>query len=183
MITKKDNQIDMLNYFIIQKKNIQELVLEVNEKLRQGSECLGSPFQDGESNFNQAMISNELINENKKSAIKEFNKNESFEYFVMIKFKLKKDHQKSFFSEVENYLRDYPYVGLKFCEIYDMENETGEFAFVEFFDNAENYLKAIDRRDNPILDRLRNFVIPYDNNEDFLGSHGKLVKSFKTFLI
>ena len=85
MITKKDNQIDMLNYFIIQKKNIQELVLEVNEKLRQGSECLGSPFQDGELNFNQAMISNELINENKKSVIKKFNKNESFEYFVMIK--------------------------------------------------------------------------------------------------
>ena len=64
-----------------------------------------------------------------------------------------------------------------------MENDIGEYAFIEFFDNAENYIKAIDRRDNPILDKLRKFVIPYDNGEDFIGSHGKLTKSFSHLLI
>ena len=64
-----------------------------------------------------------------------------------------------------------------------MENEFGEYAFIEFFDNAENYLKALDRRDNPILDKLRKFIVPYDNGEDFSGSHGKLRKSFNNLLI
>ena len=47
----------------------------------------------------------------------------------------------------------------------------------------ENYLKALDRRDNPILDKLRKFIVPYDNGEDFSGSHGKLRKSFNHLLI
>ena len=38
--------------------------------------------------------------------------------------------------------------------------EFGEY--VNFFDNAENYLKAL-----PILDKLRKFIVPYDNGEDF----------------
>ena len=101
----------------------------------------------------------------------------------MIKFKLRQDVDNQFFKEVENYLRKFPYEGLKFCEIFDLENDIGEYAFIEFFDNAENYIKAIDRRDNPILDKLRKFVIPYDNGDDFAGSHGKLAKSFNHLLI
>ena len=101
----------------------------------------------------------------------------------MIKFKLRQDVDNQFFKEVENYLRKFPYEGLKFCEIFDLENDIGEYAFIEFFDNAENYIKAIDRRDNPILDKLRKFVISYDNGEDFIGSHGKLTKSFSHLLI
>ena len=101
----------------------------------------------------------------------------------MIKFKLQKDAEIKFYNEVENYLKKFPYQGLKYCEIFDMENEFGEYAFIEFFDNAENYLKALDRRDNPILDKLRKFIVPYDNGEDFSGSHGKLRKSFNHLLI
>ena len=41
----------MKNYFIISKKNIQQLVLEVNEYIKSGSKCLGSPFQDNEKNI------------------------------------------------------------------------------------------------------------------------------------
>ena len=168
----------MKNYFIISKKSIQQLALEVNEHLENGNECLGSPFQDAEKNFNQAMLSKVLINKKDDQNLNIVNLDKTFEYFVMIKFKLREDSEKNFYTEVESYLRKFPYEGLKFCEIFDLENEIGEYAFIEFFDSAENYLKAIDRRDNPILDKLRKFVIPYENGEDFSGSHGKLAKSF-----
>ena len=173
----------MKNYFIISKKSIHQLALEVNEHLDNGNECLGSPFQDAEKNFNQAMLSRVLINKKDDQNLNTVNLDKTFEYFVMIKFKLLKDSENKFFNEVESYLRKFPYKGLKFCEIFDMENDIGEYAFIEFFDNAENYLKAIDRRDNPILDKLRKFVIPYDNGDDFAGSHGKLAKSFNHLLI
>jgi hypothetical protein len=42
----------MQKYFIISKINIQQLALEVNEYLKNGWECLGSPFLDNERNFN-----------------------------------------------------------------------------------------------------------------------------------
>ncbi len=173
----------MKNYFIISKKNIQELALEVNEYLKNGRECLGSPFQDDQKNFNQAMLSKVLIKKQADQNLDTINLDDTFEYFVMIKFKLIRDSENKFIKEVENYLRKFPYEGLKFCEIFDMENEMGEYAFIEFFDNVENYLKAISRRDNPILEKLRKFVIPYNNGEDFAGSHGKLYKSFKHLLI
>ena len=173
----------MQKYFIISKINIQLLALEVNEYLENGCECLGSPFLDNERNFNQAMLSKALKKEKEDQHLNNFNLNKTFEYFVMIKFKLRQDVDNQFFKEVENYLRKFPYEGLKFCEIFDLENDIGEYAFIEFFDNAENYIKAIDRRDNPILDKLRKFVIPYDNGEDFIGSHGKLTKSFSHLLI
>jgi len=173
----------MKNYFIISKKNIQQLVLEVNEYIKSGSKCLGSPFQNNEKNFNQAMLSEALIMNEESQNLNTSNLSETFEYFVMIKFKLQKDAEIKFYNEVENYLKKFPYQGLKYCEIFDMENEFGEYAFIEFFDNAENYLKALDRRDNPILDKLRKFIVPYDNGEDFSGSHGKLRKSFNHLLI
>ena len=172
----------MKNYFIISKNNIQQLALEVNEYLENGSECLGSPFQDNEKNFNQAMISKVIIKKKEDLHLNTVILDKTFEYFVMIKFKFRKEAEDQFYSEVENYLRKFPYEGLKFCEIFDLENDIGEHAFIEFFDSAENYLKAIDRRDNPILDKLRKFVIPYDNGEDFNGSHGKLSKSFNHLL-
>lgn len=172
----------MKNYFIISKKSVHQLALEVNEHLDNGNECLGSPFQDAEKNFNQAMLSKVLVNKKEDQNLNTVNLDNTFEYFVMIKFKLRKDAENKFYDEVESYLREFPYEGLKFCEIFDLENEIGEYAFIEFFDNADNYLKALDRRDNPILDNLRKFVIPYDNGEDFSGSHGRLTKSFKHLL-
>ena len=132
---------------------------------------------------NQAMLSKAAIKEKEDQHLNNFNLNKTFEYFVMIKFKLRQDVDNQFFKEVENYLRKFPYEGLKFCEIFDLENDIGEYAFIEFFNNAENHLKAIDRRDNPILDKLRKFVIPYDNGDDFAVSHGKLTKSFNHLLI
>ena len=173
----------MKTYFVVSKKSISQLASEVNKYLKSGAECLGSPFQDNETNFNQAMITEVLIDKNENQNIKTVKPDGTCEYFVMIKFRLRKDSANEFFSEVETYLRKFPYTGLKFCEIYDMENEIGEYAFVEFFDTTEHYLKALDRRDNPILDKLRKFVIPYDDGEEFEGSHGKLTKSFNHLLI
>ena len=56
----------MKNYFIISKKSVHQLALEVNEHLDNGNECLGSPFQDAEKNFNQAMLSKVLVNKKGK---------------------------------------------------------------------------------------------------------------------
>ena len=90
----------MKNYFIISKKNIQQLVLEVNEYIKSGSKCLGSPFQDNEKNFNQAMLSEALIMNEESQNLNTSNLSETFEYFVMIKFKLQKDAEIKFYNEL-----------------------------------------------------------------------------------
>ena len=74
----------MQKYFIISKTNIQQLALEVNEYLKNGWECLGSPFLDNERNFNQAMLSNASVNEKEDQHLSNVNLNTTFEYFVMI---------------------------------------------------------------------------------------------------
>ena len=79
----------MQKYFIISKINTQQLALEVNEYLKNGWECLGSPFLDNERNFNQAMLSKAAIKEKEDQHLNNLNLNKTFEYFVMIKFKLR----------------------------------------------------------------------------------------------
>ena len=58
-----------------------------------------------------------------------------------------------------------------------MENVAGEYEIMEYFDAAEDYLKAIDGPDNPILEPIRRLLAQYENGDHFIGSHRKLVKS------
>ncbi len=107
----------------------------------------------------------------------------SYEYFVHIKFRLREDASKYLYAYCEEYFKNHPFEGLKTCGIYDLENEAGEFAIMEYFDSAENYLKALDRADNRFLNAIKMFVIPYKDGDHFIGSHGRLMKSFDHIML
>ena len=107
----------------------------------------------------------------------------SHEYFVLIRFRLKKGVEKQLYACFEEYLTAYPFAGLKTCGVYDMENDAGEYAIMEYFDTAENYLKALDRADNSFLDSIRKLVVPDKDGDYFIGSHGRLLKSFDHLMI
>ena len=168
----------MKGYSIVSEKCLQNLTQKVNQIIISGHKCLGSPFQNSNKKFNQAMIADEYKIETTLA-----NEYVAYEYFVHIKFRIQEGAQEQIYAWFEEYLTKYPYDGLKTCGIYDMENEAGEYAIMEYFDTAENYLKAIDRQDNPILEPIRKLVVQYENGDHFIGSHGRLVKSFDHLML
>ena len=110
----------MKTYFIVSEKSLKNLTQKVNQMIVSGQRCLGAPFEDSKQNFNQAMLSKVLIKKKEDHHLNRVNLDKTCEYFVMIKFKLLKETEDQFFNEVENYLRKFPYEGLKFCEIFDL---------------------------------------------------------------
>ena len=174
----------MKTYSIVSEKSLQKLTQKVNQMIISGHKCLGGPFEDSKQNFNQAiLVDDQKIETNSEKIAISANEYVSYEYFVHIKFRLQEGNLEQIYAWFEEYLTKYPYEGLKTCGIYDMENEAGEYAIMEYFDTAENYLKAIDRPDNPILEPIRKLVVPYEDGDHFIGSHGRLVKSFDHLML
>ena len=71
----------MKGYSIVSEKCLQNLTQKVNQIIISGHKCLGSPFQDSNQNFNQAMIADEYKIETTLA-----NEYVAYEYFVHIKF-------------------------------------------------------------------------------------------------
>ena len=174
----------MKTYFIVSEKSLKNLTQKVNQMIVSGQRCLGAPFEDSKQNFNQAMLADhEKVKTNSANIATSVNGYVSYEYFVHIKFRLQEGTEEQIYDWFEEYLTNYPYEGLKTCGIYDLENEAGEYAIMEYFDTAENYLKAIDRPNNPILEPIRKLVVPYEDGDHFISSHGRLVKSFDHLML
>ena len=172
----------MGKYKIISAANASELALLVNQELTAGFDCIGGPFMSADNLLNQA-LKGEYVQQVEKEKIpnvlpSDHNDLRGSVYMIQLKFKPKEGQLDTFIKVAEEYLTEFPYNGLTFFSIYDLENDNNEYAILEYIDTTAHYLEAIERGEtNPILRKLRPYVLEYDDGQYFKAHHGLLIKN------
>ena len=172
----------MEKYKIISAATVSELTLLVNQELTAGFDCIGGPFMSADRLLNQALKGGYIQRAEKKRIPSELpsiqNDLRDSVYMIQLKFRPKEGQLDTLIKVAEEYLIEFPYNGLTFFSIYDLENDNNEYAILEYIDTTAHYLEAIDRGEtNPFLGRLRPYVDEYDDGQHFKAHHGILIKN------